>query len=169
VGSPYFPSGITTTSSRAIAIYWLIALPLAYVIAAVWAHRRALRRGVATPMFAYAVTGIALVTLLVLADILSGTWSAAVQVSSVGRRGLAALFVIGLGLPVLAYRERSREMWAFSLAFLGYVTLINLYDLDNVTARLGFSVGPEVGVFLGGVFTLLAGLAFAVKQQQQVS
>ena len=116
-------------------------------------------------MLAYAATGIALVALLVLTGVLTGTWSGAGQLSGIGSRGLAALFVIALGLLVLAYRERSWEMWAFSVVFLGYVVLINLYDLDNLTARLGLSVGPEVGVFLGGVFTLLAGVVFAVRQQ----
>jgi hypothetical protein len=164
-GAPYFPSGITTTSPRAIAIYWLIALPLAYVIVAVWAYRRALRRGVATSMVAYAVAGGALVALLVLAGILNGTWDSAGQLTSIGSRGLAPLFVVALGLLVLAYRERSRAMWAFSAVFLGYVIVINLYDIDNLTARLGLTVGPEVGVFLGGVFTLLAGVVFAVRQQ----
>jgi hypothetical protein len=164
-GAPYFPSGITTTSPRAIAIYWLIALPLAYVIVAVWAHRRALRRGVATSMLAYAVAGVGLVALLVLAGVLNGTWYRAGQLTSIGSRGLAPLFVIALGLLVLAYRERSRAMWAFSVAFLGYVIVMNLYDIDNLTARLGLTVGPEVGVFLSGVFTLLAGVVFAVRQQ----
>jgi len=164
-GAPYFPSGVTTTSPRAVAIYWLIALPLAYVIVAAWAHRRALRRGVATSMLAYAVAGIVLVALLVLAGVLTGAWSNADQLSSIGSRGLDALFIIALGLLVLAYRERSWAMWAFSVVFLGYVVLINLYDLDNLTARLGLTVGPEVGVFLAGVFTLLAGAAFAVRQQ----
>jgi len=56
-------------------------------------------------------------------------------------------------------------MWAFSVVFLGYVILINLYDLDNLAARLGLSVGPELGVFLGGVFTFLAGVVFAARQQ----
>ena len=153
-GAPFFPSGITTASPRAIAIYWLIALPLAYVIVAAWAYRRSLRRGVATSMLAYAVTGVALVALLALAGVLNGAWSSADQLSSIGNRGLDALFVIALGLLVLAYRERSRTMWAFSVVFLGYVILINLYDLDNLAARLGLSVGPELGVFLGGVFTL---------------
>jgi hypothetical protein len=164
-GIPYFPSGITTTSPRAIAIYWLIVLPLAYAIVAAWAHRRALRRGIATSMLAYAVAGVVLVALLVLAGILNGTWYRAGQLTSIGSRGLAPLFIVALGLLVLAYRERSRAMWAFSVAFLGYVILINLYDIDNLTARLGLTVGPEVGVFLGGVFTLLAGVVFAVRQQ----
>jgi hypothetical protein len=148
-----------------VAIYWLIALPLAYVIVAVWAHRRALRRGVATSMVAYALTGVALVALLVLAEVQTGAWSPAARLSSIGSRGLAALFVIALGLLVLAFRERSWELAAFSVVFVGYVVLINLYDLDNLTARLGLSVGPEIGVFLGGVFTLLAGVVFAVRQQ----
>jgi hypothetical protein len=165
-GSRYFPSGVTTSSPRAIAIYWLIALPLAYVVVAAWAHRRAFRRGVATSMLSYAVTGVALVALLVLAGVLTGAWSRADEVSSIGNRGLGALFVVALGLLVLAYRERSSAMWAFSIVFLGYVVLINLYDLDNLTARLGLTVGPEIAVFLAGVFTFLAGVTFAVRQEQ---
>jgi hypothetical protein len=130
----------------------------------VWAHRRALTRGVATPMLAYAATGVALVALLVLAALFTGAWSSADDLSSIGSRGLAALFIIALGLLVLAYRERSWGMWAFSAAFLGYVTLINLYDLDNFTRALGINVGPEVGVFLGGVFAVMVGALFAARQ-----
>jgi hypothetical protein len=167
-GAPYFPSGLTTASPRAIAVYWLIALPLAYVIVAVWAHRRAIRRGVATSMLVYALTGIVLVALTVFAGLLTGAWPTAARASSVGSRGLIALFVISLGLLVLAYRERSRAMWAISVVFLGYVILINLYDLDNLAARFGLGVGPEIGVFIGGVFTLLAGAVCAAKPDPQL-
>jgi hypothetical protein len=167
-GATYFPSGVSTASPRAIAVYWLIALPLAYVILAVWAHRRAIRRGVATSMLVYALTGIVLVALMVVSGLLTGAWPTAARLSSIGNRGLLALLVIALGLLVLAYRERSRAMWAISLVFLGYVILINLYDLDNFIARFGISVGPEVGVFIGGVFTLLAGAVFAAKPKPQL-
>jgi hypothetical protein len=166
-GATYFPSGVTTASPRAIALYWLVALPLAYVIMAVWAHRRAIRRGVATSMLVYALTGVGLVALTVLSGLLTGAWFTAAQLSSIGSRGLIALFVIALGLLVLAYRERSRAMWAISLVFLGYVILINLYDLDNLAVRFGIGVGPEIGVFIGGVFTLLAGAVFAAKPEPQ--
>jgi hypothetical protein len=167
-GATYFPSGVTTTSPRAIAVYWLIALPLAYVVVAVWAHRRAIRRGVSTPMLAYALTGVVLVVLLVLSGLLAGAWTSAGRLSSIGSRGLTALFVIALGLLVLAYRERSGTMWAISGVFLGYSILINLYDLNNFIIRFGIDVGPEIGVFIGGVFILLAGLAFAAKPEPRL-
>lgn len=171
-GFSYFPGGYNVESPRAIALYWLIALPLSSLLIGWWYRRRARLRGVATSPAAYVVANLVLVALLVLASpgavhLLHLPRGLAVPfVADLGLRGLTTLFTVGLGLLVLAYKERSRALGEFAVSFLALALLVNLYDLENFTNRLGIHVGPEVGAFVPGLYLALGGLGFAVTRRR---
>jgi hypothetical protein len=171
--SSYLPGGALTKSPHAAALYWLIALPLAYVVIFAWYRLRARRRGIATSPVAYVVTGLALLAALVASSV--GTANLLHLPSVITRldgsdlsvRGLMAVLAVGLGLFVLAFVERSRSLLAFSVAFFALALLVNLYDLENVAYRMGVSVGPELGVAVAGGFLLCGGLGFALARWRQ--
>jgi hypothetical protein len=174
-GINYFPGGVFTASPRAIAIYWLIALPIAYLLIAWWYFSRGRRRGVSTSALSYVLVGIGLLALLVLTSARMSellhlpAWTHVFVVGDLVVRGLVPLLTIGLGLFVLSYVERSRRSRAlavFSAAFFALALLVNLYDLENVAGRLGYSVGPEIGVFIAGLFMLGGGTGFALVRRR---
>lgn len=173
----FFPGGNNTSSPLAVALYWLIALPLAYLCCGLWYWRRARMRGVATSPVAFIVTGVVLLGLLVLLS--PGIRSLRAFVRNLhlipilgafdGARGLGALLTVALGLLVLSYRERSRLLAWFSVLFLGVAVLANFYDLQNVLNRVGIypgRFGPAVGVFFAGLVLALGGAMFAIVQRR---
>ena len=46
---------------------------------------------------------------------------------------------------------------------------MNLYNLENVAARFGCNVGPEIGVFVAGLFMLGGGAASGFASTNNVS
>src|SRR2546428_416303 len=56
-----FAGGFFLRSPSALSLYWLIALPAGYAATAVYLRRRAQRDGVASPVWAYVGTGLALI------------------------------------------------------------------------------------------------------------
>jgi hypothetical protein len=172
-GVDYFPGGVFTTSPRAIAIYWLISLPIAYLLIGWWYFSRGRRKGVTTSPLSYVLVGIGLLALLVLTSARMSellhlpAWTHVLVIGDLVVRGLVPLLTIALGLFVLSYIERSRTLALFSAAFLGLALLVNLYDLENVAGRLGYSVGPEIGVFVAGLFMLGGGAGFALLRRRE--
>jgi hypothetical protein len=179
-----FPGGMSTASPRAVSLYWLIALPLAYLVIAWWYRRRAQRRGVSTSPVAYVVTGLALVALLVATSQGALSWltpgphsrlrwlfpgASVLGLGDLGIRGLLPLLTVSIALFVLAYCERSRPLAEFAVSLLALSLLVNLYDLQNVAYRLGIMVGPEIGVFVVGLYLLGGGLAFAAAHRRAVA
>jgi hypothetical protein len=171
-GVNYFPGGVFTTSPRAIAIYWLVTLPIAYLLIGWWYFARGRRKGVSTSPLAYVLVGIGLLALLVLTSEkmsellhLPG-WTNVFVVGDLVVRGLVPLLTIGLGLFVLSYLERSRALALFAGAFFALALLANLYNLDNVAWRVGYNVGPEIGVFVAGLFMVGGGTAFALLRRR---
>jgi hypothetical protein len=172
----YFPGGMSTASPRAVAIYWLITLPIAYLLIGWWYFYRGRRKGVATSPLSYVLIGIGLLALLVLtsgriSELLHlPKWTHVFVFGDLVLRGLVPLLTIGFGLFVLSYLERSRALVVFSAAFLALALalalLVNLYNVENVVGRLGYSVGPEIGVFVAGLFMLGGGTGFALFRQR---
>lgn len=165
-----FTGGMFTFSPLKITVFWLVAGPMAYLVTAgfYWLHAR--RRGVATSSRAYVLTGLGLFALLVV------TSTPLIPVPVHGNllvRGLTPLLAVALGLFVLASVERSWALLAFAVPFLALCVTANLYDMANVTYRLGLgSTGPEVNVIVVGSVLLLAGVIFglaAVRTRQRPS
>ncbi|HUZ22087.1 MAG TPA: hypothetical protein VMU75_16125 [Acidimicrobiales bacterium] len=169
----YFPGGTSTWSPSAIALYWLIALPIAYLLIGWSYRRRRAKRGVATSPVAFVLAGLALLALLVITSpSITHLLRLPAQVAWLGFpgdlniRGLTPLLTVGAGLFVLSYSERSRALALFAGAFFALALLVSLYDLENLAVRLGMDVGPEVGVFVLGAFTALGGLGFGLAHRR---
>ena len=174
----YYNTEDYTADPTAVSIYWLIALPVGFLGSGLWYWLRRRRRGIATSVVPFVLIGLAFVVLGVLAS--PGTeqtlhigvthWIALVAVGSgLSNRGAGPLTVIGLGLLVLGYLERSWKLALFSLGYIGLALVANLYDLGNLTARLGWYVGiheTQLAVALAGIYLLVGGLAFGLLQRR---
>jgi hypothetical protein len=191
VGAPN-PGGraeVCILHSPASAIYWPIALVLAYVAIAVFSLRRSEARGVGSPIRPYVVAGIALAVVLTSA----GLWAA--YHPPVGSQDIAGLHLegrdytrlvrvlspaaaIGFALIVLAWIERNLLLAAIAAGYL-YVVLAPvtfgwyLYSLHpKVTAGTLAAQGTHFSRWVGlphlvidGSFLLLAGIGFAIAQR----
>jgi hypothetical protein len=174
----YYNSENYTADPTAVSVYWLIALPLGFLGSGWWYWLRRRRRGIATSVLPFVVVGLSFVVLDVLAS--PGTQQTlhiglihSIVLRAVGsglsNRGAGPLMIIGLGLLVLSYLERSRRLAVFSVGYIGLALVANLYDLGNLTARLGWYVGiheTQLAVALAGLYLLAGGLAFGLLQRR---
>ena len=166
----FSPGGMFSFSPLMVTVFWLVAGPMGYVLTAGFYWLQARRRGVATSIRAYVLTGLGLFALLVAIS------TPLIPVPVHGNllvRGLTPLLAVALGLFVLARVERSWALLAFAVPFLALCVTANLYDMENVVYRLGLgSAGPEVNVIVVGSVLLLAGVVFglaAVRQRRRPS
>lgn len=154
----WFPGGLLTGSPTNLAIFWLVAGPLAYLATAAFYWVMARRRGVATSPWSYVATGLGLFALLVVT-----TTVGVFPFGDLVIRGLTPLLAVAIGLFVLARAERSWALFGFSAAFFALVVLANLYDMENAAYRLGLGTsGPQVNVVVVGAVLVLAGVGFAL-------
>ena len=152
----WFAGGFFLRNPAAVSLYWLIALPVGYVATALVYRLRAGRRGVGGTRWQYVVTGVALFGVLILSAVLGRT-----QPGDLFIRGLTPLIPIAAGLFVLAAVERSLPLLAFAVAFLGLTLTVNLYDVENLFARIGVSVPtPAIGLILPGAMLLGGAMGF---------
>jgi len=162
--------GMFSFSPLMVTVFWLVAGPMGYVLTAGFYWLQARRRGVATSIRAYVLTGLGLFALLVAIS------TPLIPVPVHGNllvRGLTPLLAVALGLFVLARVERSWALLVFAVPFLALCVTANLYDMENVVYGLGLgSAGPEVNVIVVGSVLLLAGVFFglaAVRQRRRAS
>ncbi|MGI8415273.1 MAG: hypothetical protein ACR2P2_03515 [Nakamurella sp.] len=163
----YLPGGNFLGNPTAVALYWLIGIPVAYLLTAGFYWLRARRRGIATSSRSFVLVGIGLLALLVLNALQeTGKISFGIAVWLPGDltvRGLLPLIVVALAFSVLARAERSIGLLLFAASFLALVIVANLYDLENLTYRMGWgAAGPEVNVLVVGGFLTLGGIGFAL-------
>jgi hypothetical protein len=118
------------------AVYWIVTLPLAYAFIAWWHHRAARRNGVASHVRWLVLTGVLLfgALLVMLSQAAPG------PLANLYIRGLTPIITMALGLLVWAIAERSRGLLVVALAFLASALLASLYDLVNMTYRLGIQI-----------------------------
>lgn len=161
----FSPGGMFSFSPLMVTVFWLVAGPMGYVLTAGFYWLQARRRGVATSIRAYVLTGLGLFVLLVAIS------TPLIPVPVHGNllvRGLTPLLAVALGLFVLARVERSWALLAFAVPFLALCVTANLYDMENVVYRLGLGpAGPEVNVIVVGSVLLLAGVVFGLAAGRQ--
>ncbi len=151
-------------NAPSIALFWLIGIPTAYVMTAVfylwWSHRR----GVSTNWRLYALSGTCAFALLTCL-----TWAWRVLPDGAADlliRGALPLVSIAAGFGVLALVDRSIALGAVSAGLLGLAFTANLYDMENITYRLGLhrAAGTAVNVYIFGGVLLLAGIVFGLVE-----
>jgi hypothetical protein len=152
-----------------LAMYWLLATIVGYLATVVYFRWRGGRSGVRSPMWPFVFTGLGLVALLVLDSPhwlavlhIPETWSPWGRFGDLYQRGLLPVLTIAIGLVVLAAIERTWAFAAFAAGFLGIALVVNLYDLGNMTARLGLGQhGVQANVVVAGAVLLAGGIGFA--------
>jgi hypothetical protein len=150
------------------ALYWLIAVPLGYLIIAGAYRWRAYRRGVAAAWRTYVLGGLILFALiaLVLSNVAPPLQRAFLTYvhGNLIVRGLLPLLILAIGFLVLAGVERSLEFGVFAVGFLALALTTNLYDMSNLTTRVGFGVDrPYINNLVVGFALLAASLYFALR------
>ncbi|MGH9071930.1 MAG: hypothetical protein ACRDX8_12385, partial [Acidimicrobiales bacterium] len=116
------------------------------------------RRGVTRSVRAFVATGVGLLGLLVVTSL-----AGLLRFSDLTVRGLTPLITIAIALFVLARPERSWSLAAFATTFLALVLLANLYDIENMTYRIGRGSFGAMNVVVVGVALLLGGIGFGLS------
>jgi hypothetical protein len=161
--------GLTAEGS---AYYWLGAMLLGLTVTVLWYRWRGNRIGLRTPARGYLITGLALVALALLIPVVSGRsvrlpliWPGAAAI-----RGPFPLVLIGLGLCVLAWSERSTGLAAIAAGYLAISLVADLYALNNVLSRLHWSLSPAAAglpnVVLPALVLLISGAGAWVVQRR---
>jgi hypothetical protein len=184
--SPYL-GGFAFTSYRGIAFYWLGALLLGIVTTVIWYRWRGNRVGLRTPARGYLIAGLIIIALTLLIPLVGLGVSTESRGSGLGGvvgmvmfmpgdlvvRGTFPLVLIGLGLCVLAWAERSVGLTVIAVAYLGLALLASLYDIENVFYNwfgwyLNATESSLPNVLLPALVLLLSGAgAFVVQRRQR--
>jgi hypothetical protein len=154
------------------AYYWLAAMLLGITATVLWYRWRGNRIGLRTPARGYLITGLTLLALALLIPIVSGRsfrlpllWP-----GSYVRSNLFPLLLIGLGLFVLAWSERSTGLAAIAVGYFAVALVANVYFLSNVLYRLHWDLNPAAAdvpnVVLPALVLLLAGAVAWVVQRR---
>lgn len=183
--SPYL-GGFAVARYRGIAYYWLGALLLGIVATVIWYRWRGNRVGLRTPAHGYLITGLIIVALTLLIPLVglgltresqgSGVTGAVGMVmfmpGDLVIRGTFPIVLIGLGLCVLAWAERSVALTVISVLYLALAVLGGLYDIENVFWNwFHQSISPTASslpnVLLPALLLLLSGAGAWVGQRQR--
>lgn len=132
-----------------LGYYWLAALLGGLLVTQLWYRWHARRVGLQTPARGYLITTAVLTALALaippLSLLRSPHWLRflhRLQLLWPGDlviRGTFPFVIIAVGLLVLAWAERSRMLAVTGVAYLGAALLASLYDVGNLTTRLGWT------------------------------
>jgi hypothetical protein len=183
--SPYL-GGFALASYRGIAYYWLGALLLGIVATVIWYRWRGNRVGLRTPARGYLIAGLIIVALTLLIPLLGlgvstesrgsglagGVGMVMFMPGDLVVRGTFPLVLIGLGLCVLAWAERSVALTAIAVAFVALALLASLYDIENVFWNwFRWTISPTASalpnVLLPALVLLLSGAGAWIVQRRQ--
>jgi hypothetical protein len=158
--------------------YWLGAMVLGIVATVVWYRWRGNRIGLRTPARGYLITGVILVALALLIPVIAQRFPQAgpvfvrslIMPGDLVIRGTFPLVLIGVGLCVLAWAERSVGLAVIAASYLALSLLASLYDIENVLYYLGWNLGPAASglpnVVLPALVLLLSGAGAWVVQRR---
>jgi hypothetical protein len=180
---PYF-GGFSPLASYAVAYYWLGALVGGLVITQVWYLWHARRVGIQTPSFAYLATTFVLTAVAASIPLLSQIRSPRglrflgqlqrLYPGDLTIRGTFPFVLIAAGLLVLAWAERSRTLTVIAVLYAGSAVLSSLYDVENLTQRLGWNPSPSdqalPNILLPGLVLLITGaVTLAVQGRRRLT
>jgi hypothetical protein len=179
-GAPALPifAGSPLVDSS-VAYYWLAALLAGLAVTQAWYWWHARRVGVQTPSIRFIVTTLVLTAAAALIPQLSKVRSphalrflTHLQVLYPGDliiRGTFPFLLIAAGLLVLAWAERSWALAAIAVIYTASALLAALYDVSNLTARLGWTPSPVdqalPNILLPALILLAAGTAALAAQR----
>lgn len=172
------PQGVAASLADWATIYWLAAIATGLVACLSFSRYRSRRSGVgrrAWPVLAAGAVVLALAILdapVVLARLSPspGDVPSGLAVADLHIRGLTSLLVLAAVVLALGLAERSGALAGFGVVFFAVTVVANLYDLDNLLARVGWTLGPSTvamaNVAIPGVVLLAGGALFAVLDRR---
>jgi hypothetical protein len=168
-----YVGGFMVSNPRRLSLYWVLGTAVGYLATALYYRWRDRRSGVVSSVRPFVLTGALLFLLLLLVSPaglalvgLPSTWTPWFRVGDLFIRGLTPLLTIAIGLLVLSVFERSVAFVAYALAFLGVALTVNLYDIGNLTYRLGLGQhGLQANVLTAGVVLLAGGAGFGLARR----
>jgi hypothetical protein len=167
--------GIGLNGGRYLAYFWLAAILAGLAATAVWYRLRGDRVGLRTPSRGFVITGLVLLVLALLVPILAGREGVGplffLMPGDLLVRGTFPLVLIGIGLWVLAWAERSVGLIVIAAIYLALSLVASLYDIENVFYRLGWNLSPQASglpnVVLPALVLLLSGAGAWVVQRRR--
>jgi hypothetical protein len=167
--------GLGVPSYKGVAYYWLGAILLGIVATVLWYRWRGNRVGLRTPARGYLISGLIIVALALLIP-LAGQGGAGgmflLMPGDLVARGTFPFVLIGLGLCVLAWAERSAGLTMIAVVYLALALLASLYDVQNVISNwFGVALDPTASslpnVLLPALVLLLSGAGAWLVQRRQ--
>ncbi len=157
------------------AYYWLAAILIGLAATAMWYRVRGNRVGLRTPSRGFVITGLVLLVLALLIPVLAtraGLGPLTILMpGDLLVRGTFAPVLIGIGLCVLAWAERSIALSVIAAGYLGLTLVASLYDIENVFYDLGWNLSPAdsrlPNVVLPALVLLLSGAGAWVVQRRR--
>ena len=157
------------------AYYWLAAILIGIAGTAVWYRVRGNRVGLRTPSRGFVITGLVLLVLALLIPVLAtraGLGPLTILMpGDLLVRGTFPPVLIGIGLCVLAWAERSIALTVIAAAYLALSLVASLYDIENVFYDLGWNLNSAVSrlpnVVLPALVLLLSGAGAWVVQRRR--
>ena len=167
--------GPGTPIGRYLAYYWLAATLVGLTATAVWYRLRGDRVGLRTPSRGFVITGLVLLVLALVIPVLAALGGVArlaiLMPGDLLARGTFPFVLIGIGLCVLAWAERSVALTVIAASYLSLSLVASLYDIQNVVYRLGWNLSPAVtglpNVVLPALVLLLSGAGAWVVQRRR--
>jgi hypothetical protein len=158
-----------------LAYYWLAAILVGLTATALWYRLRGDRVGLRTPSRGFVITGLVLLVLALVIPVLAALGGVArlaiLMPGDLLARGTFPFVLIGIGLCVLAWAERSVALTVIAAGYLALSLVASLYDIQNVVYRLGWNLGPTAAglpnVVLPALVLLLSGAGAWVVQRRR--
>jgi hypothetical protein len=168
--------GFGFLTGRYLAFYWLGAMLVGLAATAVWYRLRGNRVGLRTPSRGFVITGLVLLVLALLIPVVAARGGVGplyfLMPGDLLIRGTFPLVLIGIGLCVLSWAERSIALTVIAAGYLALSLVASLYNIENVFYRLGWNLNPQVSglpnVVLPALALLLSGAgAWAVQRRRR--
>lgn len=154
----------------AAAGYWLIALPIAYVLIAFYLAAWSRARGIRINAAGAAVLGLTLYGLYFILTVFLPEFLEANTPGDLLVRGLTPLILIALVILVWGVLLRSWSVFGVGVASLSASLVSNLYDVSNPLVASGVNLALEnrlmVNVALTAVVILLGALVLAMAERR---
>jgi hypothetical protein len=179
-----FLGGFPGLVQNYLAYYWIAALLIGLLATQLWYWRHARRVGLATPARGYLIVTAVLTVAAIVISPLSAVSSPhglrflqrlqALWPGDLVLRGTFPFLIIAVGLLALAWSERSRALALTALVYTGAALLAALYDVANLTARIGWNPVPAdetlPNVLLPAAVLLVAGAgSFAAARRRETA
>jgi hypothetical protein len=157
----------------AASIFWLVALPAWYVVGTIYYRGQLRAHGWRTPVWRWSLTGVGLLAALAVSaparawfQLGAGSLPWASRSDWAGR-GFGPLFIMVLTLPLLAWSERNRLLFAISVILAGTVAFADLYNISDMLGPVGPSIGDSANALFVGLTFIASGTVLRIMHRQK--